>query len=143
MSLRDVRPIAAALLMLVCAAALAGCGSDPGLKSLQGDAMATATLPHTTLRHEYKTKAHTALGMPVDAQVLRSFTVSGVDPQVLVDQGAALATKNGWKQEFRRSTGYLGSKMIGDVGARLSITAAGASGTSTLVIVLTADQTSG
>jgi uncharacterized protein YceK len=143
MAPRHVRPMAAVLLVLVCAAVLAGCGSDPRLQSLQGDPMARATLPNTTLQHEYKTKTHTALGMPVHAQVLRAFTFSGVDPKVLVDEGAALATKNGWKQEFRRSTGYIGSKQIGDVGARLSITAGGASGSSTFVIALTADETNG
>jgi hypothetical protein len=102
-----------------------------------------ATLPHTALQHESTTKTHTALGMPVHAQVLRVFTFSGVDPNVLVDEGAALATKNGWKEEFRRSTGYIGSKQIGVDGAHLSITAGGESGPSSLVIVLTADQTNG
>jgi hypothetical protein len=77
--------------------------------------------------------------MPVHARVLRAFTFSGVDPEVLVDDAAALASRHGWKEESRRSTGYVGSKPLGD-GAHLTITAGGASGPTTLVIVLTADQ---
>jgi len=139
MASRHVRRIAVAVPVLLAAVALTACGSDPRLDALQGDPMATATLPHTTLQRESTTKTHTALGMPVHAQVLRSFSFSGVDPEVLVDDAAALASKHGWKEEFRRSSGYVGSKALGD-GAHLTITAGGAGGPSTLVIALTADQ---
>jgi hypothetical protein len=133
------RRMALTALTVLCAGVLTGCGSDPRLKALQGDPMATATLPHTTLQREYTERTHTALGMPVHAQVLRVFTFSGVDPKVLVDEGAALARKNGWKEEFRSSTGYIGSKEIGD-GAHLTITVGGLSGTTAFTVVLTADQ---
>ena len=133
------RRMALAVVTLLCAVILTGCGSDPRLKALQGDPMATATLPHTTLQREFTERTHTALGKPVHAQVLRVFTFSGVDPKVLVDDGAALATKNGWKEEYRSSTGYIGSKEIAD-GAHLTITVGGLSGTTTFTVVLTADQ---
>jgi hypothetical protein len=136
------RPIAragVAVLVLVGLEILTGCGSDPRLDALERDSMATATLPHAVLDHESTTKTHTSLGMPVHAQVLRTFTVSGVDPTIVLDQAAALATTNGWRQEFRSGTGYVGSKQLGD-GAHLSITTDGRGRPSRLIIVMTADQ---
>lgn len=131
--------VAAVLVVLVGSGVLSGCGTDPRLKALQADPMATATFPHTRLLRESTEKTHTALGMPVHAQVLRAFTYSGVDPKALVDQAATLAAENGWKQESRRDHGYVGSKGLAD-GAHLTITAGGVRDPWAFTIVLTADQ---
>lgn len=123
---------------VLCAFVLGGCGSDPKLAALQGDPMAKATFAHTTLDHEFTTKSGTSLGKPVHAEITREFAFTGIAAQTLFDQAVALAGQHGWKQQFLRGTGYIGTRQIGDVPASLGIHAGGSSGASTFVIDLTA-----
>jgi hypothetical protein len=81
--------------------------------------------------------------MPVHAEVQRSFTYSGVDPGVLVDEAVAMARQNGWHQAFRGSTGYYGRKKIDGVGANLTISTGEDNGASTFAIALSADSANG
>jgi hypothetical protein len=115
---RRARQLALALLVL----ATAGCGTDPSLRSLEKDPTATLVVSGTHLDHESKERSHTALGMPVHAQITRRFALGNVAPEDAVAEAREFAIAHGWTPERSRPASFSATKRIDAIRADLLVT---------------------